>query len=54
MVQIYKQVVIDIENKFFCTECKILFTLLTSTVVEYYYFGRHKMCKIKVEPFLKQ
>ena len=38
----------------FCTGCKILITLLTSTVVEYYYFGRHKMCKIKMKPFLKQ
>ena len=38
----------------FCTGCKILITLLTFTVVEYYYFGRQKMCKIKMEPFLKQ
>ena len=57
MVQIYKQVVSDIEKKIqiaiFCTGCKILITLLTSTVVEYYYFGRQKMCKIKVELFLK-
>ena len=38
----------------FWTGCKILITLLKSTVVEYYYFGRQKMCKIKMEPFLKQ
>ena len=59
MVQIYQQVVSDIESKdtdsnFFCTGCKILITLLTFTVVEYYYFGRQKRCNIKVEPFLKQ
>ena len=60
IVQIYEQVVSDIENK--DTHCKFLhwlqnsdyFILLTSTVVEYYYFGRPKMCKIKMEPFLKQ
>ena len=43
MVQIYEQVVSDIENKDtyckFCTGCKILITLHL-TVVEYYYFGR--------------
>ena len=38
----------------FCTGCKILITLLRSTVVEYYCFGRQKMCKIKMEAFLKQ
>ena len=58
MVQIYEEVVSDIENKdthcIFCSGCKILITLLTSTVVEYYYFGRQKMCKIKMKPFLKQ
>ena len=48
MVQIYEQIVSDIEDKdtqiaFFCTGCKILITLLISTVVEYYYFGRQKM-----------
>ena len=36
----------------FCTGCKILITLLTYTAVEYYYFGRQKICKIKMEPFL--
>ena len=56
MVQIYEQVVSDIENKdtHFCTGCKMLITLLTSAVVEYYYFGRQKTCKIKMEPLLKQ
>ena len=39
---------------FFCTGCKILITLFTSAVVEYYYFGRQMMCKIKIEPFVKQ
>ena len=58
MVQSYEEVVSNIETKMhiaiFCTGCKILYiTLLTSTVVEYYYFGRQKMCKIKMDPFLK-
>ena len=58
MVQVYEQVVSDNENKDthcnFCTGCKILITLLTSTVVEYYYFGRQKMYKIEMKSLLKQ
>ena len=59
MVQIYEQVVSDIENKdtgcnLFALAAKILVTLLKSTVVEYYYFGRQKIRKIKIEPFLIQ
>ena len=57
MVQICVQVVSFIENK--DTNCNFLHWLqnsdyFTSTVVEYYYFGGQKLCKIKMEPFLKQ
>ena len=55
MVQIYDQLVSDSENKdTLQLFCKILINFVTSTVVEYYYFGRQKICKIKMEPFLKQ
>ena len=59
MVQLYEQGVSDIENKgtpcnFFALAAKILITSLTPTVVQYYYFGRQKMCKIKMKPLLKQ
>ena len=58
MVQIYEQVVSDIENK--DTHCKFLHWLQNSDYFTYIYngrvllFGKQKMCKIKMEPLLKQ
>ena len=48
MVQIFEQVVSDIENK---DRDSNFFVLAANAAVEYYYFGKQKMCKIKVEPF---
>ena len=58
MVQIMSKLSVILKKEIriasFCTGCKIMITLITSTVVENYYFGRQKMCKINMEPFLKQ
>ena len=55
MVQIMSKLSVILKTKIlipiFYTSCKISITSLTSTVFEYYYFGRHN---IKMEPFLKQ